>query len=179
MWLIAGLGNPGEQYARTRHNVGFMVVDALHRLVHGEAFHKDFHGLATKSLLSGQPCLLLKPQTFMNRSGESIQPAAAFYKIPPERIIVIHDELDLPFGEVRVKRTGGHAGHNGVRDTIRAIGGDFIRIRVGVGRPPVKGAADVYVLANYRSDEQPLLAAQIETACAAVGEILQKSLVKL
>src|SRR5688572_2689039 len=114
MWLVVGLGNPGEKYARTRHNVGFMVVDAVAQKS-GLAFQNSFGGEIAKLNSQAESLLLLKPQTFMNRSGESVQAASHFHKIAPDQIIVIHDELDLPFGAVRVKMDGGHGGHNGIR----------------------------------------------------------------
>lgn len=171
MWLVVGLGNPGEKYARTRHNVGFMVVDALaHRF--NVSFQNGFKGEVGKVELAHQPCILLKPQTFMNLSGDSVQAVTHFHKIPNARVIVIQDELDLAFGLVRVKVDGGHGGHNGIRDIVRTNGSDFIRVRVGVGRPQIKGLEADYVLNEYRSDEKTVLNEQIVDACDAVLSIL-------
>ncbi len=175
MWLIVGLGNPGEEYASTRHNAGFMVVDALQKHGAGQtSFENRFHGFCSKALLAKQDVLLLKPQTFMNRSGVSVQAAAAFYKISPEQIIVIHDELDLPLGQLRVKIGGGAGGHNGLKDIIRCLGNNFIRIRIGIGKPVIKGTEADYVLSRYRKEELALLDEQIQSAIKASEAILNK-----
>jgi PTH1 family peptidyl-tRNA hydrolase len=174
MWLVVGLGNPGEKYARTRHNVGFMVVDALVQKLHGN-FQSGFKGEVAKGQVDDQPVVFLKPQTFMNLSGESVQPASHFHKIPSDRIIVVHDELDLPFGAVRVKVDGGHGGHNGIRDITRAMGAAFVRVRVGVGRPQFKGSEADYVLNDYRPDEKVALAEQIQLASDAVLCVIRES----
>jgi PTH1 family peptidyl-tRNA hydrolase len=170
MWLVVGLGNPGEKYARTRHNVGFMVVDALAQ----KQFQNGFKGEVAKAQFQNESVVLLKPQTFMNCSGESVQAASHFHKLTPDQIIVVHDELDLPFGAVRVKVDGGHGGHNGIRDTVRAIGGAFVRVRVGVGRPHIKGLEADFVLNDYRKEEQVVLAEQIVDACDAVIAIISE-----
>lgn len=175
MWLIVGLGNPGDQYSHTRHNVGFMAVDALlSRLEHGQKFQPSFKGFARKTAVEGYGVLLLKPQTYMNLSGESVQPAAAFHHISPEHIIVLHDEMDLPFGEVRLKKSGGHGGHNGLRNIIKHLGPDFLRIRMGIGKPEQKGTEAAYVLGGYRKDEAAALSGQIERAIDAAETIVQK-----
>ena len=175
MWLIVGLGNPGEQYAATRHNVGFWVIDELFRSQKDSgSFQNAWSGLSAKVSLQGEPALLLKPQTYMNRSGESVQPAAAFYKISPDKIIVIHDDMDLPLGDVRVKRGGGHGGHNGLRDIIGRLGPDFIRVRFGIGKPAIKGTEADYVLSGFSKKEQDTSREQIHTASEAVGLILEK-----
>lgn len=145
MKLIVGLGNPGDQYAKTRHNIGFRVLDSLQL-----DFHKGFQGLYAKS---GDQ-LYLKPQTFMNRSGDSVLAALSFHKIKPEDMIVIHDELDLPFGVVKLKKSGGHAGHNGLRDIMRLIGPDFNRIRMGIGKPEHKTQVADYVLSPFSASEE-------------------------
>ncbi len=178
MWLIVGLGNPGEEYAATRHNVGFMVLDSLQKHFKGPAdFEKRFHGFCSKTSLVNQDAILLKPQTFMNRSGASVQAAASFYKIPPEQIIVIHDDLDLPFGQLRVKVGGGAGGHNGLKDIIRCLGGNFIRIRMGIGKPAIKGNEADYVLSRYRKEESAVLDEQIQSAINAGEAILNKGAV--
>ncbi len=161
MKLIVGLGNPGDQYARTRHNIGFRVLDSL-----GLDFHKGFQGLVSKS----GDLIYLKPQTFMNRSGDSVLAALSFHKIKPEDLIVIHDELDLPFGTVRLKKSGGHAGHNGLRDIIRVIGPDFTRIRMGIGKPEHKTQVADYVLSPFSSPEESQLPDLIEKACNCLHE---------
>jgi peptidyl-tRNA hydrolase, PTH1 family len=175
MWIIVGLGNPGEEYAATRHNVGFMTIDSLQKKnMKSAAFENRFHGFCRKVLIGNQDALLLKPQTFMNRSGTSVQAATAFYKISPERIVVIHDELDLPFGQIKIKRGGGSGGHNGLKDIIRCLGGNFIRIRMGIGKPVIKGTEADYVLGRYRKEELALLDDQIQSAINASQAILNK-----
>ena len=145
-YIIAGLGNPGPSYQWTRHNAGFLFLD---RLAHLEGFaitSKNFSGLAGKWERRDEHHILLKPQVFMNLSGRSIMQALQFYKVPLSRLIVIHDDLDLPFGAVRLKEGGGHGGHNGLRSIIEQLGkGDFIRLRIGIGRP-IHGDTVNYVL---------------------------------
>lgn len=146
--LIVGLGNPGDQYEKTRHNAGFWFVEDIARQ-NGEQFRPEtkFFGEVAKIHLGTQECWLLKPSTFMNRSGRSIQALANFYKIPVESILVAHDELDLPAGTARLKKGGGHGGHNGLRDTIPALGSpDFYRLRIGIGHPGHKSQVVDYVL---------------------------------
>ena len=174
MWLVAGLGNPGVQYETTRHNVGFMVASALLKQYGEGNFQISFSGLSAKVTIGNTSAVVLKPHTFMNRSGLSVQPALAFYKIPSNNLIVVHDELDLPFGVLRVKAGGGHGGHNGLKDISRLIGPDFVRIRMGIGRPSFKGAEADYVLAPYRKEEIPELEHQIKTACDAVRLIIEE-----
>lgn len=158
-WLVVGLGNPGPKYAGHRHNAGFMVVDAW--LDDREAplapmWREKFHGLvATTSGAFGR-AVVLKPQTFMNRSGKAVQAAAAFHQVPSARIVVVHDELDFEFGRVAVKCGGGHGGHNGLRDIIAITGkSDFIRLRIGIGRPG-SGRTDVagWVLSDFTASER-------------------------
>ncbi|WP_006786708.1 aminoacyl-tRNA hydrolase [Thiorhodospira sibirica] len=145
--LIAGLGNPGNQYHDTRHNAGFWLVDQLAHQ-HGGMFRPEhkFAGEACRINIAGQPCWLLKPQTFMNRSGQSLKLLASFYRIPTEAILVVHDELDLPPGTVRLKRGGGHGGHNGLRDISHHLGQHFARLRIGIGHPGERAKVVSYVL---------------------------------
>lgn len=157
MWLIVGLGNPGPEYAATRHNIGFMAVDALAKALRATSFSKKFQGEIAEASLGNERLFLLKPLTFMNLSGKSVQAAAAFYKIPPERIIVIHDELDLPLGKLRIKQGGGNNGHNGLRDIDAALGVDYWRIRLGIGHPGDKAHVHGHVLNNFTKDELPLV----------------------
>jgi PTH1 family peptidyl-tRNA hydrolase len=133
--LIAGLGNPGEKYARHRHNVGFMAVDAIaeeHRIA---PWRTRFQGLLAEGVLAGRKTLLLKPQTYMNESGRSVGEAVRYLKIPLEAVVVIHDELDLASGKIRVKAGGGDAGHNGLRSITATLGPDYRRLRIGIGHP--------------------------------------------
>jgi peptidyl-tRNA hydrolase, PTH1 family len=135
--LVVGLGNPGREHENQRHNVGFMVADALRSAEGWPEYKAKWNALWTRGDLAGQPVTLLKPQTYMNLSGESVQPAAAFLKVEPQDIVVVHDELDLPWRDVRIKMGGGHAGHNGIRSILERLGTpDFARVRVGVGKPP-------------------------------------------
>src|SRR5262245_15218537 len=122
MLLVVGLGNPGKEYASHRHNVGFMAVDALADEVRADPFREKFSGVLAKAEIGRQQAILLKPMTYMNESGRSVQPAMAFFKITPAELLVLHDELDLPFGTVRLKFGGGHAGHNGLRSIMAHCG---------------------------------------------------------
>jgi PTH1 family peptidyl-tRNA hydrolase len=151
MWLIAGLGNPGADYALTRHNIGFMAVD---RLADGAHFSDKFHGAFCAIERAGEKILLLKPQTFMNHSGRSVKAAMAFYKLPPAQLIVLHDELDLPLGKIRIKKGGGANGHNGLRDIDACVGQDYWRIRLGIGHPGTKEQVHGHVLSRFSADER-------------------------
>jgi PTH1 family peptidyl-tRNA hydrolase len=153
MRLIVGLGNPGARYARNRHNVGFMAVEAIARRYGLPAFRSRFKGELAEGVIAGERRLLLRPQTFMNASGESVLAAMSFYKIAPGDIAVIHDELDLRPGKLRVKRGGGSAGHNGLRSIDSMIGADYWRVRIGIGHPGIKELVHPYVLQNFPPDE--------------------------
>jgi peptidyl-tRNA hydrolase, PTH1 family len=169
-WLIAGLGNPEPRYAGHRHNIGFMVVDELARRT-GASFREKFKGRLTKAMVGQRDAWLLEPMTFMNRSGISLGAAGAFYGIGPDETVVVHDELDLPFGAIRVKVGGGHGGHNGLRSIFSHFGRDFVRVRCGIGRPP-HGDVSNFVLSNFNSDEQPWLRDVIDAAADAVHAIM-------
>lgn len=173
MWIIAGLGNPGAKYELTRHNIGFLVIDALEKKYQGN-FTKNFDGLSATIKINNSPCLLLKPQTFMNKSGSSVLSAQTFYKVALNNIIVMHDDLDLPIGELRIKQGGGHGGHNGLRDITAKSGADFIRIRIGIGRPEFKGSEADYVLSNFTNDEFVTLEEVIQSAIIAVETLISK-----
>ena len=162
MLLIVGLGNPGSEHAGNRHNVGFMVVDAIHRR-HGFApWRRRFRGDTSEGTLAGEKVLLLKPRTYMNESGGSVSEAAHFYKIEPEQIVVVHDEVDLPPGKLRMKAGGGTAGHNGLRSIGPAIGSDFRRMRIGVGHPGVKEMVPIHVLHDFTKADRKWLEPLIE-----------------
>jgi PTH1 family peptidyl-tRNA hydrolase len=168
MRLVVGLGNPGLRFAKNRHNVGFVAVDAIARRYGFPAFRDRFKGELAEGLLAGEKRLVLKPQTFMNDSGASVLATASFYKIPPSEIVVIHDEIDLAPGKLRVKKGGGAAGHNGLRSIDALLGQDYWRVRIGVGHPGVKELVQPYVLQNFPSDEigewvGPLIDAVAET----------------
>jgi PTH1 family peptidyl-tRNA hydrolase len=171
--LIVGLGNPGSQYDRTRHNIGFSVIDALADELRVGLTQKKFNGVYGQGTLSlGAPVTLLKPQTFMNLSGQSVAPCAQFFKIPPSRIIVIHDELEFPFGVIRVKLGGGSAGHNGLKSIHSSLGTQaFLRLRVGIGRPR-RGGVSSYVLAPFSSDETPWIDDLCQLAVQDVSTVI-------
>ncbi len=157
MFIIAGLGNPGSQYQWTRHNAGFLFLDRLAHLENITITRKTFSGLVGEWKQDNDRHILLKPQTFMNLSGRAVMQALQFYKLPLSRLIVVHDELDLPFGTVRFKQGGGHGGHNGLRSIMEQLGkGDFIRLRIGIGRPP-HGDTVNYVLGNIPPDQMEAL----------------------
>ena len=151
MFLLVGLGNPGPEYALTRHNIGFMAIDAL---ADAARFTAKFHGETTALSIEDEKVILLKPMTYMNLSGKSVQAAMAFYKIAPEDIIVFHDELDLPLGKIRIKQGGGANGHNGLKDIDQMIGPDYWRIRLGIGHPGMKEQEHGHVLSRFTKDEQ-------------------------
>jgi peptidyl-tRNA hydrolase, PTH1 family len=166
--LLVGLGNPGARYARNRHNIGFMAADAVARRHGFPGFRNRFKGELADAPIGGERVLLLKPQTYMNDSGESVGDAARFFKILPSDITVIHDEIDLRRGKLRVKRGGGNAGHNGLRSIDACLGSDYWRVRIGVGHPGIKELVQPYVLQNFADEEralwvEPLLAAIAET----------------
>lgn len=165
MWLVVGLGNPGAEYAATRHNIGFMAVDAL---AGAASFSSKFQGLVANVSIEGKKVILLKPQTYMNLSGRSVQAAMAFYKIPPAQVIVLHDELDLPLGKLRIKRGGGANGHNGLKDIDQMVGADYWRIRLGIGHPGDKARVHDHVLTRFGAQEQP----QVEKLLIALAEHL-------
>ncbi|HEY2512230.1 MAG TPA: aminoacyl-tRNA hydrolase [Polyangiaceae bacterium] len=176
MHLVVGLGNPGREYEGNRHNAGFLVLDELRRLGGLPDFKEKFSGVWTKGDLFGRPVALLKPSTFMNLSGESVQPASAFLKVPPSHIVVVHDELDLSWKDVRVKVGGGHAGHNGLRSLIQRLGTpEFVRIRVGVGKPGpgFKGDIAAWVLSNFDALERVEWPGVEQQAVAAVRAVLE------
>lgn len=168
MRLLVGLGNPGARYARNRHNIGFMAIEAIARRYSAAGSRNRFKGELAEVSLGGERVLLLKPQTFMNASGEAVGEAARFFKLLLSDIIVIHDEIDLRPGKLRVKQGGGSAGHNGLRSIDALLGPDYWRVRIGVGHPGVKELVQPYVLQNFPGEEltgwvEPLLGAVAET----------------
>lgn len=173
MKLIVGLGNPGSQYERTRHNAGFWLIDRLARSAGSHLQNEPrYHGLAARTTIAGESCWLLEPQTFMNLSGKSVAALANFYKIDPSDVIVAHDELDLPAGTVKMKLGGGFAGHNGLRDITDQLGTrDFWRLRLGIGHPGDKSMVHSYVLNPPRAEEQDLIDESITRALAVIEPI--------
>jgi peptidyl-tRNA hydrolase, PTH1 family len=182
MLLIAGLGNPGPRYRATRHNLGFRLVDELARRcgVPESAFRERFQGEIASARLGDEELLLLRPQTFMNESGRSVQAACAFYKIKPSELIVAHDELDLPFADVRLKKGGGDGGNRGVRSVTGALGPDYIRIRLGIGRPPpdFRGDPADFVLQAFPSTELASVEQMLARGAEAVSLVTSLGLEK-
>jgi len=166
---IIGLGNPGPDYARTRHNAGFWFADELARR-HGGTFRVEskFHGELARVKIAGVDTLLLKPSTFMNRSGQAAQALAQFYKIAPADILAAHDELDLPAGTMRLKLAGGHGGHNGLRDLHKVFGEGYLRLRIGIGHPGDKSLVHNYVLSRASKADEDIIHSGIGLAADAV-----------
>lgn len=157
MKLLVGLGNPGQKYDRNRHNIGFLAVDEIAG-AHGFApWRSRFKGLTAEGLIDGQKCLLLKPQTYMNLSGEAVREAVQFYKIDNADITVLHDEIDLPPAKLKIKTDGGNAGHNGLKSISQHIGNDYVRLRMGVGRPMNKQQVATYVLKDFSKEDETWL----------------------
>jgi PTH1 family peptidyl-tRNA hydrolase len=173
--IIVGLGNPGPEHLVTRHNAGFWFVDLLARR-HGGEFrdYRKFSGETARITLSEREIVLLKPTTYMNRSGLAVRQLSEFYKIAPEDILVAHDELDLPVGSVRLKQGGGHGGHNGLRDTIAHIGEAFWRIRLGIGHPGNKAEVIDYVLTRAPRAEEDLILETVSTAADCMPLLLEQ-----
>lgn len=172
MRLIVGLGNPGARYERTRHNVGFLAADAIHRRHGFGPWRAKFQGLLAEGALGGERVYLLKPQTFMNASGDSVGEAAHFYKIAVGEIAVVHDEIDLEPGKLRVKQGGGAAGHNGLRSIDAQLGEDYWRVRIGVGHPGVKELVEPYVLQNFSPEDLAWLPPLIDAIADAVPALV-------
>jgi PTH1 family peptidyl-tRNA hydrolase len=173
--VIVGLGNPGPEHQVTRHNAGFWFVDLLARR-HGVEFrdYRKYSGETARLSISGQDLILLKPTTYMNRSGLSVRQVSDFFKIEPDDILVAHDELDLPVGGVRLKHGGGHGGHNGLRDTIAHIGEDFWRLRLGIGHPGNKADVIDYVLTRAPRVEEDLMLEAVNSAADSIPLLLEQ-----
>ncbi len=153
MYLLVGLGNPGLEYTENRHNVGFMCLDEIRKSYGFPPEKQKFSGFLTEGIIEEEKVYLFKPLTYMNRSGQAVAEAARFFKIPPEQVIVFHDDLDLVPGKVQMKHGGGHGGHNGLRDLDAHMGNQYWRVRIGIGRPLHKGAVTSYVLSNFSKEE--------------------------
>lgn len=177
MKLIAGLGNPGRSYARHRHNIGFLVLDALAGR-HGIAIRRrSFGSLIGNGVIGDEAALLAKPQTFMNLSGDSIAPLLGYYRLSPENLVVVHDDIDLNFGQLKITRGAGHGGHNGVSSVIEALGDkDFFRVRVGVGRPPEGTDGADYVLSPFEDAEIGEVGKMIERSADAIEMLIEEGL---
>ncbi|MBQ3118119.1 MAG: aminoacyl-tRNA hydrolase [Alphaproteobacteria bacterium] len=157
MILLVGLGNPGSEYAQTRHNIGFMAVDNLVRRYQFPDFKSKFKGEISQGKIGTEQVLFLKPHTYMNLSGESIQAVCSFYKIPVNQVIVIHDDLDLPVGKIKVKRGGSAGGHNGLKSVDAHLGNNYMRIRVGISKPAIKEQVVDWVLSKFSTQDKNIL----------------------
>ena len=173
MYLIAGLGNPTREYEKTRHNVGFDTIDVLADRINTDVAERKFKGLYGKGMLGGEKVILLKPQTFMNLSGESVRAAADFYKIPQDHIIVIYDDISLDVGHLRIRTKGSAGGHNGIKNIIAHLGTqEFPRIKIGVGgKPPRMDLAD-YVLSRFPAEERKIMETAFRDAAEAAGVLI-------
>jgi PTH1 family peptidyl-tRNA hydrolase len=176
--LVVGLGNPGPRYETTRHNLGFLVADILaDRLGSGFKVHKKSGALATTGRLGGRSIVLAKPRVYMNESGRQVGPLANFYSVAPADVIVLHDELDIDFGRIRLKFGGGAAGHNGLRSVSSALGtNDFQRVRIGIGRPPGRKPGATFVLENFSTAERPEVGTICEQAADATELLIELGL---
>ena len=176
-WLVVGLGNPGSEYAGNRHNCGFMVADVLADRMRAPFKRDRSRARVAVGRLAGYPVTLAKPQSFMNLSGRPVAALRTFYKIPVERIVVVHDELDIPFGTIRLKQGGGDNGHNGLRSVTAALGSrDYLRVRVGIGRPPGRMDPADFVLHDFSAAERKALPDVLERCADAVEVLLQRGL---
>jgi PTH1 family peptidyl-tRNA hydrolase len=171
-FLLIGLGNPGKDYAKNRHNIGFMAADEIALRFHFSPWSKKFRGQFCEGKVGEAKVFLLKPQTYMNLSGESAAECARFYKIPVENMIAMHDELDLPLGKLRVKRGGGNGGHNGLKSLDQYLGDNYMRVRVGIGHPGDKDAVTRYVLENFKKDEWPLVETMVNEIARHIGMVI-------
>lgn len=176
--LVVGLGNPGPEYERTRHNAGFLVADVLAERIGGRfTVHKKSGADLLEARLDGRKVLLAKPRTYMNLSGRPVSALARFFSVPPTEVIVVHDELDLPFGSVRLKRGGGEGGHNGLRSISNALSTkDYLRVRFGVGRPPGRQDPADFVLKPFSAPERKEVPVLVEQTADAVELLLRVGL---
>ncbi len=177
MWLIVGLGNPGSQYDGNRHNLGFLVVDELCRRAGAPAPRRKLGADVTEARIAGEKAIFCKPMEFMNTSGQAVARVARFWKLDPAQTVIVHDDLDLPFAQLKLAQGGGHGGHNGLRSIIADWGtADFLRVRVGIGRPqPGRDPVD-YVLADFSHAEQAEVASAVSQTADAVETIIASGL---
>lgn len=175
MYLFVGLGNPGAEYARQRHNIGFMAIDSIADKYGFRAWKSKNKGLYAEGRIGTHKVFLCKPQTFMNLSGEAIQPIAAFYKIPLENIFIFHDELDLAAGVIKVKKGGGTAGHNGLKSTSQLMGSDdYYRVRMGIGHPGDRARVTAHVLGNFNESDQDWLQPMLKSVTMHAAHLIAK-----
>lgn len=167
-YLIVGLGNPGREHKGNRHNVGFMTIDQLAKQKGISLSRVQHKAIVGDGRIGERPVILAKPQTYMNRSGQAVAALARYYKIPLSQILVVYDEIDLPFGTLRLREKGGSGGHNGMKSVIGQLGEDFSRLRLGIGRPPERMDPAAYVLQDFGKDELPLVNELIEEAILAI-----------
>ena len=174
LWLICGLGTPGKQYENTRHNIGFMAVDALAQAEGIEVRSTQLRALVGRGRIAGRQVLLVKPQTFMNLSGEAVVPLLRFYKVPPSRLLVLYDDLDIDVAALRLRKKGGHGGHNGMRSIVASLGGsqDFPRLRLGIGRPQGQREVVDHVLTTFGKAE----ATDVDVCIAQAGDAVRRVL---
>ncbi|HEU0117227.1 MAG TPA: aminoacyl-tRNA hydrolase [Alphaproteobacteria bacterium] len=170
--LIVGLGNPGEEYAGTRHNIGFMTVDVIARENGAMPWKSKFKGQLSSGKIGAHDVLYLKPETYMNLSGESVGEAMRFYKLTPAQVVVFHDEIDLPIGELRTKKGGGAAGHNGLKSIDQHIGQDYWRVRIGVGHPGDREMVSGHVLGKFSKNDLEAVAPPVEKFISGLAEFL-------
>ncbi|MDP9406536.1 MAG: aminoacyl-tRNA hydrolase [Actinomycetota bacterium] len=176
-WLVVGLGNPGPSYAGHRHNVGVMVVDLLAGRAGGRFKAHKSRADVMEGRLAGARAVLAKPKSYMNESGGPVSSVAGFYKVPPERLVVVHDELDIPYGALRLKRGGGDNGHNGLRSIRASLGtGEWLRVRVGIGRPPGRQDPADFVLRDFSAAERKDLDFHVDRAADAVEALITEGL---
>lgn len=173
MKLIVGLGNPGAKYEKTRHNIGFDILDEFSKKNSINQYREKFQGLLAEGNYKGEKYYLLKPQTFMNLSGDSVSAVAKFYKILPENIVVIYDDMDLPLGKIRYRENGSSGGHNGIKSIIAHIGENFKRIKCGIGKPPIKDVNIDFVLGRFMKEEQPKIDDMYLNVISCVEDILK------
>ena len=173
MKIIAGLGNPGAEYVHTKHNVGFMLVDALAEHLNAPAWKEDFFSALTEVRIGGEKVFLVKPLTYMNNSGEALGPMLSYYKLDVDDLVVVHDDMDIPAGMVRIRRKGSSGGHNGIKSIIAHVGSeDFARVRIGIGRPPAGWTVIHHVLAPFSTEDAPKIRAAIDYLLPAVESIM-------
>ncbi|MDB5599453.1 MAG: aminoacyl-tRNA hydrolase [Xanthobacteraceae bacterium] len=170
MRLLVGLGNPGAEYAGNRHNIGFMAIEAIAKRHNIGPFRRKFQGVVAEGMIGGERVLLLLPGTYMNESGRAVAEAMKFYKLELGDLIVLHDELDLPPGKLRVKTGGGGAGHNGLRSITAHVGNDYRRVRIGIGHPGDKARVHGYVLSDFAKDERDW----VETLIGAIADNVER-----
>ncbi len=173
MLILAGLGNPGPKYAGNRHNIGFMAVDRIHERHRFPAWRKNFQAEVSEGTIAGERVLLMKPQTYMNESGRSVGEAVRFLKLAPTDVVVLHDELDLPPGKLRMKAGGGHGGHNGLRSITSQIGDGYRRMRLGIGHPGIKEIVHAYVLSDFHKADRDWLDRLLDAIADHVDDLVK------